>query len=44
MKRIQPNLEARCAKKDHQGVTLQKALDTLKMAVKDWEEEFGGVR
>jgi hypothetical protein len=44
MKRIQPNLEARCAKKDHQGATLQKALDALKMAVKDWEEEFGEVR
>jgi len=44
MKRIQPNLEARCAKKDHQGATLQKALDTLKKSVKDWEEEFGKVR
>ena len=43
MKRIQPNLESRCAKKQHQGATLQKALDTLKKAVKDWEEEFGKV-
>jgi hypothetical protein len=43
MKRIESNLEVRCAKKDHQGATLQKALDTLKKAVKDWEEEFGEV-
>ncbi len=44
MKRIQPNLEARCAKKDRQGVTLQKSLETLKKTVVDWEKEFGKVR
>lgn len=44
MKRIQPNLEARCAKKDRQGATLQKALDALNKAVKEWEEEFGKVK
>jgi hypothetical protein len=44
MKRIQPNLESRCAKKDHQGATLQKALDALKKTVTDWEGEFGKVR
>lgn len=44
MKRIQPNLEARCNKKDHQGATLQKALITLKKTVEDWEKEFGEVK
>jgi len=44
MKRIESNLEVRCAKKDHHRATLQKALDTLKKAVKDWEDEFGEVR
>lgn len=43
MKRIQPNLEARCAKKDRQNATLQKALDTLKKTVENWEEAFGEV-
>jgi hypothetical protein len=41
MKRIQPNLEARCAKKDKQSATLQKALDTLTKTVEGWEAEFG---
>lgn len=43
MKRIQPNLEARCAKKDRQGATLQKALDSLKATVEEWESKFGKV-
>lgn len=43
MKRIQPNLEARCAKKDRQGATLQKALDSLKATVEEWERKFGKV-
>ncbi len=45
MKRIKPNLEARCgAGKGKHGATLQKALDTLKETVKDWEQEYGEVR
>lgn len=43
MKRIQPNLEARCAKKDRQEPTLKKALDELKKTVDEWEKEFGEV-
>ena len=43
MKRIQPNLEARCAKKAKQGATLQKALDALKEAVKAYEDKYGEV-
>jgi hypothetical protein len=44
MKRIRPNLESRCAKKGRQLPTLQKALDALRKAVDDWEEEFGEVK
>jgi hypothetical protein len=44
MKRIKPNLEARCAVKDKQNATLQKALDTLDQTVKDWEAEYGEVK
>jgi hypothetical protein len=45
MKRIKPNLEARCgAGKGKHGATLQKALDTLKETGKDWEQEYGEVR
>ena len=43
MKRIQPNLETRCAKKDRQGATLQKALDSLKATIEEWESKFGKV-
>jgi len=44
MKRIQPNLEARCSKEEKQGDTLQKALDALKEAVKTYEDEYGVVK
>jgi hypothetical protein len=43
MKRLQPNLEARCAggNKKKKNATLQGALDTLKETVKTWEEKYG---
>lgn len=43
MKRIRPNLASRCARKDRQLATLQKALDTLDDAVKAYEDQFGEV-
>ena len=43
MKRLQPNLESRCATKDKQNATLQKALATLKEAVKTYEGKYGEV-
>ena len=44
MKRLQPNLESRCAKKDRWSDTLQKALDALKKTVKEWEASYGQVK